>query len=237
VALMCHFFSLRQQIVSKRQNDHSLQVSLQKLCHVGVAFISNSDSPTEQSNISSNQTHASSKAPDVYDTALVMRGSYTSILQGLDKLWANSDSTSEVGSVVYEIIGLFEAILAKINTLVVRKAKETAKKSPSRKQRQPKQSLDHQKSLPHSYCTITMPHVSLIQLATRMLTTINPSHSHILEGCLCAFLDHLGSSLSLAVLTNPGLRRSSKPSTASYRPKICRKCRPWTQRLRCEQSS
>jgi hypothetical protein len=62
-----------------------------------------------------------------------------------------------------------------------------------------------------------------------MLTTINPSHSHILEGCLCAFLDHLGSSLSLAVLTNPSLCRSSKPSTASYRPKVCRKYRPWTQ--------
>jgi hypothetical protein len=39
-----------------------------------------------------------------------------------------------------------------------------------------------------------------------MLTTFNPSkksHSHILEGCLCVFLDHLGSSLSLAVFTGP----------------------------------
>ena len=39
-----------------------------------------------------------------------------------------------------------------------------------------------------------------------MLITLNPSkksHSHILEGCLCAFLDHLGSSLSLAVFTDP----------------------------------
>jgi hypothetical protein len=132
VAFMRHFFNLWQQIVSKRQNDHALQLSLQKLCLVGVAFISNTDSPTEQNNISSSQTHASSKAPDVCDTALAMQRSYTSILQGLDKLWANSDSAGEVRSVVYEIIVLFEAILAKINTLVVRKAKE-AVKIPSQK--------------------------------------------------------------------------------------------------------
>ena len=60
------------------------------LCRVGVAFVSNADSPTEQSNISFSQTHALSKALDVCDTALAMRRSYTSILQGLDKLWANS---------------------------------------------------------------------------------------------------------------------------------------------------
>lgn len=117
---MRHFFNLRQQIVSKRQIDHALRLSSQKLCRVGVTFISNTDSPTEQSNISSSQTHASSKAPDVCDTALAMQRSYTSILQGLDKLWANPDSAGEVRSVVYEIIVLFEAILAKINTLVVR---------------------------------------------------------------------------------------------------------------------
>jgi hypothetical protein len=61
-----------------------------------------------------------------------MRRSYTSILQGLEKLEARSDSANEVGSVVYEIIVLFEAILAEINTLVIQKAKE-ADKIPRRK--------------------------------------------------------------------------------------------------------
>src|ERR1700733_11203280 len=36
---------------------------------------------------------------------------------------------------------------------------------------------------------------NLTQPAASMLTTLNPPkkpHSHILKGCLCAFLDHLG---------------------------------------------
>jgi hypothetical protein len=39
-----------------------------------------------------------------------------------------------------------------------------------------------------------------------MLTTLNPpkkSHSHILEGCLCVVLGHLGLSPSLAVFIGP----------------------------------
>jgi hypothetical protein len=44
-------------------------------------------------------------------------------------LWARSDSAREVGSVVYEIVVLFEAILTEINTLVVQKAKEAVEKS------------------------------------------------------------------------------------------------------------
>jgi hypothetical protein len=133
---MRHFFNLWQRIVSKRQSDHALQLSLQKLCHVRRRFISNTDSPIEQRNILSSQTHVPSKAPCVRDTAIAMRGSYTSILSRLDKLWANSDSASEVGSIVYEIIVLFEAILANINTLVVQKTKEAVEKSKP-KQRQP----------------------------------------------------------------------------------------------------
>jgi hypothetical protein len=50
VAFMHHFFNLRQQIVSKRQHGHALQLSLQKLCHEDAAFVSNTEFPTKQSN-------------------------------------------------------------------------------------------------------------------------------------------------------------------------------------------
>jgi hypothetical protein len=96
---MRHFSNLRQQTVSKRQHDHVLPLSLQKLCCVGAAFISNTDSPAKQSNKSSSQTRAPTKAPDV---ALATRRPYFSISAETDKLWARSDSASEVRSVVDE---------------------------------------------------------------------------------------------------------------------------------------
>jgi hypothetical protein len=80
---MHHIFNLRQQVFSKRQHDHALQLSLQKLGHEDAAFVSNTEFPTKQSNKSSSLTCAPAKAPDVCDTALAMRRSYTSILQGL----------------------------------------------------------------------------------------------------------------------------------------------------------
>jgi len=45
-------------------------------------------------------------------------------------------------------------------------------------------------------------------------TPSKKSHSHILEGCLCAFLDHFDSSFSLAVLTDP--QPPTAPRSAGY---------------------
>jgi hypothetical protein len=79
--------------------------------------------------------------------------------------------------------------LTKINILV-QKAKE-AVQNPSRNKES--QSRVEQPSTPLSHDHHATCH-NLTQLAAGMLTTLGPpkkSHSHILEGCLCAFLGHL----------------------------------------------
>lgn len=201
IAFMRHFFNLRQLIVSKLPDRRVLQDSLRRLCHVSAKLISDTPlaaSPSELSKKSSAQTQAT---PDLSSTVLTIRRSYTSILQGLDKLCAKSDGMNEIGSVVYEVIVLFETVLAKISTLVVPKSKDTdgstskAKTTRARK-RVPEQSSTSSSHDGHFVCQ------SLAQLAVAMLTTLDPSkepHAQVMEGCLYAFLNHLGSSLSLAV--------------------------------------
>jgi hypothetical protein len=110
----------------------------------------------------------------------------------------------EVGSIIFKTILLFETTLAKINTFAIQIAKGMAEsklkattskaKSRSAKQYQSHFTQDHRASLQ-----------SLAHLTVTMLTTIDPSRepqSQILEGCLCAFLNHLGSSLSLVVFAD-----------------------------------
>ena len=108
------------------------------------------------------------KAPDV---ALATRRPYFSISAETDKLRARSDSASEVGSVAYEIVVLFEAILTKINILV-QKAKEAVQKSKP-KQRQPKQSLAaFHTALARSSCHVPQPNPTRRQHAHNPQPTI-----------------------------------------------------------------
>jgi hypothetical protein len=54
-----------------------------------------------------------------------------------------------------------------------------------------------------------------------MLATLNTSkksHSHILKGCLCAFLDHLSYSLSLAVFIDPQPPQEQETIAGRLRP-------------------
>jgi hypothetical protein len=238
---MRHFFNLWQRIVSKRQSDHALQLSLQKLCHVRRRFISNADSPIEQRNILSSQTHAPSKAPGVCDTAIAMRGSYTSILSRLDKLWANSDSASEMEA-LYMKSSFSSKQFWPISTLSSFKRPKKPWKNPSRnKDSQAKSRASKQPPAPPSHDHHATCHsLSLTQLATRMLTTLNPSkksHFHILENFLCAFFNHPGSPFFLTIFTEPQPPQEQETFAGLLPPKVCRACRPSTQRPRREQSN
>jgi hypothetical protein len=125
-------------------------------------------------------------------------------LLGLDKLFTESNGTGEVGSVVYEAIVLFESTIAKISTLAVQKAEEIGESNPKAKTARAKSRAPKQTQSPPSHDHQATCQ-SLAHLAVTMLTTVDPSkepQSQILEGCLCAFLDHLGSSLSLAVFSD-----------------------------------
>ena len=216
------FFNLRQQIVSKRPDNGALQQSLQKFCRVAAAIFldtSLANSPPEPSQKSSTQTQSPTASSNLESTALVIRRSYASILQGLDELCSRSDRTSEVGGVVYEVIVLFETILAKMSTLANEVAKEAEESNSKAKTGKAKSRAPKQAHTPsqghHATCQ------SLAQLMAIMLTTLDPSkesQSQILEGCLCAFLDHLGSSLSLAVFVDDQLSEQREMFTGILPP-------------------
>jgi hypothetical protein len=201
---MRHFFNLRQQVVSKRPDTFELHQALRDLCRVAATLISSRTAevfPAEPSQDASAQPSTS----NLQCTVRAVRRSYPSILLGLDKLCAlKSHRPGEVGSVVYEAIVLFEAILAKINALAIQEARgidrsKTKAKAARAKSRAPKHSRTPSSEDLHATFQ------SLSHLAVAMLTSVDrskASQSQILEGCLCAFLDHLGSSLSLAVFTD-----------------------------------
>jgi hypothetical protein len=200
---MRHFFNLRQQIISKRPDTRVLHYALRDLWRVAASLISSSTLevfPAEQSKKGSAQASNS----NLQNTALAIQRSYPSLLLGLDKLCASSDSTGEVGSVVYEAVVLFETILAKISTFTVQTAKGVDESRPKAKPARAKSQAPNQSQGPFSQDHHTMLQ-SLAHLAVTTLTTVDPSkepQSQILEGCLYVFLDHLGSSLSLAVFAN-----------------------------------
>ena len=123
-----------------------------------------------------------------------------------------SDSTNEVGTVVFEIVVLFETILAKTSSVVALQAQEMdefqlTSKTPRGNSRAPDNNHHPSSQDHHAICQ------NLAQLAVAIVTDLDPSkksHSQILEGCLFIFLNHLGCSLSLAVFaeTQPQQRET-----------------------------
>lgn len=179
-----------------------MPLSLQKLCCVGTAFISNTDSPAKQSNKSSSQTRAPTKAPDV---ALATRRSYFSISAETNKFWARSDSASEVRSVVDEASYSSKQFRQDQQSRRSKGQRSRSKIQAETKTAKAESRAPKQPSTPLSHDHHATYH-NLAQLAASILTTLDPpkkSHSHILEGCLCAFLDHLGFFPSLAIFIDP----------------------------------
>ena len=219
VAFMRHFFNLRQQISLKRSEARALQHAIEQLCKTAATLISDS-SAAVPSSVSIKKGSTQSPTVNLQSAAVAIQRLYPSTLLGLDKLCTKSNSTSGVGSVIYEVVVLFETILAKMSTLIIQQAKEmdeskqTAKTART-KSRAPDQS--HKSSSQNHHAV----YESLAQLAATLLTALNPSkssHRQILEGCLCAFLDHLGSSLSLAVFAETQPSRQSEMFLGLFPP-------------------
>src|SRR5256885_12710058 len=106
-------FKLRKKIASKRPESGPLQPSLREFCRAAAAIISETSlggSPSESIKQSSIQTQSLTASTSLERTSLAVQRSYTSIVQGLGKLCAISDNTNKAGSVVYEVIVLFETI-------------------------------------------------------------------------------------------------------------------------------
>lgn len=91
--------------------------------------------------------------------------------------------------------------MAKIKALAVQEATAKVQSKPKAKRARTKSRMPTQSGRPSSEDQEAALQ-SLAHLAVTMLTTVDPSkeaQSKLLEGYLCVFLDHLGSSLSLAV--------------------------------------
>ena len=197
-----------------------MQHATEELCRSAAALLSNSLIVVVPS-ASAEKANAPTPTTTIRSAILAIQMSYHSCLLGLDKLCVTSESTRQVGSVVYEVTVLFETALAKISALVVQQAERRVEpklkaKTSKAKSRTPKRSYEPSSEDHHVICQ------GLTQLAVTMLTTLdtsNPSHSQILEGCLCVFLDRLGSSLSLAVFTETLPSRQREMFTGVRPPK------------------
>ena len=200
VTFMRHFFNLRQQISSRRSEPRPLQQAIEQLCRTATTLISDSSAAVPLA-VSNKKRSSQTPLVNLQSAALAIQRSYPTTVLGLDKLCTKSDITSGIGSVIYEIVVLFETILAKMSTLAIQQAEEMDESTQKAKTARTKPRAPEQSNNPSSQDHHAI-YQSLAQLAATLLTALNPSkssHLQILEGCLCAFLDHLGSSLSLAV--------------------------------------
>jgi len=202
---MRRFFDLRQHISSNRPDAHALAESLRHICGAAAALIASGEISVLATELTKKEATQLPTQSDLESITLAIRRSFPTILRGLEKLRARPASSSAIGGAVYEVVVLFEAILSQLSTIAVWKARDMANddeaeiKAAKTKSRKSKKAALSPSARYHEACQ------SLAQLAVCMVVTLEPTegnHSQVLEGCLCAFLDHLGSSLSLAIFTD-----------------------------------
>lgn len=142
---------------------------------------------------------------DVESTAVAVQRTIPTVVQGLDRLCANPDTSSHFGSAVYDVVVLFEAVLSQLSSIALQNARESTnivgkRVGPTKpKSRTVKKTAAVAVTNHHGACQ------GLAKLAACVMLSLDPlnnGHNQILEGCLCALLDHLGSSLSTAVFTD-----------------------------------
>jgi hypothetical protein len=123
---------------------------------------------------------------------------YPSLLQAVEKL---SDNTGTEQRAVYAIVLLFQNVMGHLHTVTGKMARMIIKDDKIRKRNKPQATKQQSPSTAnlHEMC------VSLAKLAIDFFEALDLSllpHNKVLEGLVCVFLDHLGSSLSLVVFAD-----------------------------------
>jgi len=135
-------------------------------------------------------------ATDVTTACTAIKRSYPSILQGLDKLYANNEPTHDSRAATAEIVHLFQHILGQLHASRIEEvATRSEAQAPKTKTKGQRARAANSEQL----------YQQLAKLLTEMIDSLDLSkvgQCRLLEGLICSFFDHLGSLLSLVVFAD-----------------------------------
>ncbi|ERF73343.1 hypothetical protein EPUS_08285 [Endocarpon pusillum Z07020] len=199
-ALARNLIALRRLLSARRLDSNALAKSLSRTC--AAADVSLSE-PIRAISLGSAKV---AKAKEVGEATLAgliktsraLRLCYPSLLRAVERL-STQESTHQCS--VYAVVQLFQEILGHLHDIAALAAARTLDGCGSLKQnktrtvkQQPMATLDFGE-ICRSLAKLAMCFFESLDLAL-------PSHNKILEGLICVFLDHLGSSLSLSIFAD-----------------------------------
>ncbi|EXJ94506.1 hypothetical protein A1O1_02902 [Capronia coronata CBS 617.96] len=150
-----------------------------------------------------------------------LRHVYPSILEGLDLIKPEKDSYDGQGfPAASDIVRLFQTLLGRLHKCTLDDFVERDEEAKSRQKGRRPGAKAIKKTPPVTSVDYAVQAKSLTMTLLRMVTVLDASndmHCELLEGILCAFLDHVGSSLSLLVFGDP--KRDPKDSGGILPPR------------------
>jgi len=193
-------FALRRLLSTRRPDASALAMILRRTCTAANETLSAS---IESFSLPSANTRKAKEAGQAASNTLIkvtqgLRFSYPSLLQALGNLSVKADTE---GCAVYAVVLLFQKILGHLHAVAARKECTTGKHDKSTKLNKQRIIKQHTSPIPH-FGEICMALTKLAIHFFEALDLSQLSHNRALEGLVCVFLDHLGSSLSLVVFAN-----------------------------------
>lgn len=194
-----HFFTLRQLIAAKGSDFNALATSLKRTCAAADEMLSNSIEPFVLPIGKSAKTGQGQAAiGDLSRVTHALKLSYPSLLQAVEKsiVKANPERCE-----IYAVVRLFQNFLGHLHATAAKKAATTNGHARSTRAKRPRTAEQQSRSTSNFEETCML----LTRLAIHFFESLDLSqlsHNKVLEGLVCVFLDHLGSSLSLIVFAN-----------------------------------
>lgn len=192
--------TLRRLLSAKESHANTLATSLKRTCVAADESFSESIKSFLLLPASTTKAREAGQAAfgDLIRTSQALRLCYSSLLEAARRLFVKA-SSEQCG--VYAIVLLFEDILRHLHEIAAIKAGTTIEAGRSVKQDK-RRTVKQQ---PPSTSNLEETCNSLTKLAIHFFEALDLSqlpHNRVLEGLVCVFLDHLGSSLSLVVFAD-----------------------------------
>ncbi|RMZ75679.1 hypothetical protein DV737_g5183, partial [Chaetothyriales sp. CBS 132003] len=198
-ALLRHVFQLKCLLRSHSPCIQQLCLRIGALCQSYEALLTSLNSIKDSS-------AANPRVLDPSDILPVFNASYPSILEAIDHATTREAPDNILTIANASIVQLFQAALGQLHRLSLDEVTRQEEEERSKSKRPKSNTKVAAKNFQQIKVTLEAQSKALVQMLGHMLISINPtkdSHCELLEGLLCALLDHAASSLSLMVFADP----------------------------------
>ncbi|RMZ90681.1 hypothetical protein DV736_g2084, partial [Chaetothyriales sp. CBS 134916] len=197
--LLRHVFQLKCLLRSHSPSVEQLCLRIGALCQSHEALLNSLNSTKD----SSTTNH---HGLDPSDILSALNASYPSMLEALDHTTTSEAPDNVLTIANASIVQLFQAALGQLHRLSLDEVTRQEEEDQSKSKKPKSNTKVAAKNFQQIKVTLEAQSKALVQVLGNMLVSINPtkdSHCELLEGLLCALLDHAASSLSLMVFADP----------------------------------